>query len=144
MLIRKYLSPEAAKSVACALVTSHLDYCNSLLYNLPDRDIERLQRVHNCLARIVCKASRFSRSKPLLKFLHWLLVKYRIRFKLCTITFKAFFFHQPTYPFNYLVPLQNSRLLRSSNTNMLTVPRFGAQGLLQLQLHPPGIYCRLI
>ena len=122
--IRKYLSPEAAKSVACALVTSHLDYCNSLLYNLPDRDIERLQRVQNCLARVVCKASRFSRSKPLLNFLHWLPVKYRIRFKLCTITFKAFLFHQPTYLFNYLVPLQNSRLLRSSNTNMLTVPRF--------------------
>ena len=91
--IRKYLSPEAAKSVACALVTSHLDYCNSLLYNLPDRDIERLQRVQNCLARVVCKASRFSRSKPLLNFLYWLPVKYRIRFKLCTITFKAFLFH---------------------------------------------------
>ena len=122
--IRKYLSPEAAKSVACALVTSHLDYCNSLLYNLPDRDIERLQRVQNCLARVVCKASRFSRSKPLLNFLHWLPVKYHIRFKLCTITFKAFLSHQPTYLFNYLVPLQNSRLLRSSNTNMLTVPHF--------------------
>ena len=77
-----------------------------------------------CLARVVCKASRFSRSKPLLNFLHWLPVKYRIRFKLCTITFKTFLFHQPTYLFNYLVPLQNSRLLRSSNTNMLTVPRF--------------------
>ena len=102
--IRKYLSPEAAKSVTCALVTSHLDYCNSLLYNLPDRDIERLQRVQNCLARVFCKASRFIRSKPL--------------------TFKAFLFHQPTYLFNYLVPLQNSRLLRSFNTNMLTVPRF--------------------
>ena len=122
--IRKYLSPEAAKSVACALVTSHLDYCNSLLYNLPDRDIERLQRVQNCLARVVCKDSRCSRSKPLLNFLHWLTVKYSIRFKRCTITFKAFLFLQPTYLFNYLVPLQNSRLLRSSNTNMLTVPRF--------------------
>ena len=122
--IREYLSPEAAKSVACALVTSHLDYCNSLLYNLPDRDIERLQRVQNCLAHVVCKASRFSRYKPLLNFLHWLPVKCRIRFKLCTITFKAFLFHQPTYLFNYLVPLQNSRLLRSSNTNILTVPRF--------------------
>ena len=126
--IRKYLSPEAAKYVACALVTSHLDYCNSLLYNLPDRDIKRLQRVQNCLARVVCKASRFSRAKPLLNFLHWLPVKYRIyricRFNLCTITFKAFLFHQTTYLFNYLVPLQNSRLLRSSNTNMLTVPRF--------------------
>ena len=122
--IRKYLSPEAAKSVACALVTSHLDYCNSLLYNLLDRDIERLQRVQNCLARVVCKASRFSRSKPLLNFLHWLPVKYRIRFKLCTITIKVLFFHQPTYLFNYLVSLKNSRLLRSSKTNMLTVPRY--------------------
>ena len=103
--IRKYLSQEATKSVACALVTSHLNYCNSLLYNLPDRGIERLQRVQNCLAHVVCKASRFSRSKPLLNFLHWLPVKYRIRFKLCTITFKAFLFHQPTYLFNYLVPL---------------------------------------
>ena len=63
-------------------------------------------------------------SSPLLNFLHWLPVKYRIRFKLCTITFKAFLFHQPTYLFNYLVPLQNSGLLRSSNTNMLAVPRF--------------------
>ena len=70
--ISKYLSPEDAKSVACALVTSHLDYCNSLLYNLPDQDIKRLQRVQNCLARAVCKASRFSRFKPLLNFLHWL------------------------------------------------------------------------
>ena len=122
----KYLSPDAAKAVACALVTRHLDYCNSLLYNLPDRDIERLQRVQNYLAHVVCKASRFSRSKPLLNFLHWLPppVKYRMRFKLCAITFKALLFHQPTYLFNYLVPLQNSRLLRFSNTNMLTVPRY--------------------
>ena len=122
--IRKYLSPEAAIFAACAPVTSQLDYCNSLLYNLPHRDIERLQRVQNCPARVVCKASRFSRSKPLINFLHWLQVKYRIRFKLCTNTYKAFLFHQPTYLFNYLVPLENSRLLRSSNTNMLTVPRF--------------------
>ena len=146
--IRKCLSPEAAKS-ACALVTSHLDYCNSLLYNLPDRDIDRLQRVQNCLARVVCKASRFSRSKPLLNFLHWLPVpvNYRIRFKLCTITFKAFLFYQPTYLFNYLVPLHNLRLLRSSNTNILTVPRFRTKWgsrALQLQLPPPGIHCRFI
>ena len=121
---RKYLSPEAVKFVACPLVTSHLDYCHSLLYNPPDRDIERLQRLQNCLAHVVCKASRFSRCKPLLNVLHWLPVKYRIRFKLCTITFKALLFHQPTYLFNYLVPLQNSRLLRFLNTNTLSFPRF--------------------
>ena len=121
---RKYLSPEAVKSVACPLFTSHLDYCNSLLYNLPDRDIERLQRLQNCLAHVVCKASRFSRCKPLLNVLHWLPVKYRIRFKLCTIIFIALLFHQPTYLFNYLVPLQNSRLLRFLNTKTLSFPRF--------------------
>ena len=108
----------------CLLVTSHLDYCNSLLYNLLDRDIERLQRVQNCPARVVFKASRFSRSKPLLHFLYWLSVKYHIRFKLCTIIFKALLFHRPTSLLNYLVPLQHSRLFRSSNTNMLTVPRY--------------------
>ena len=110
------------KFCCCALVTSHLDYCNSLLYNLPDR--ERLQRVQNCLARVVCKVSRFSRSKPLLYFLHWLPVRYLIRFKLCTITLKLSFFTNLHISFNYLIPLQNSRLLRSSNTNILTVPRF--------------------
>ena len=141
--IRKYLSPEAAKSVACALVTSHLDYCNSLLYTLPDREIERLQRVQNCLTRVVCKASRFSRSKSLLNFLHWLPVKYRIRFKLCTITFEALLFHQPTYLFNYLVPLQNSRLLRSTSTNMITVSRYRTKWWSR-DFSPPGIHCQLI
>ena len=71
--IGKYLSPEAAKSVACAQVTSY--YCNSLLYNLPDRDIAILQRVQDCLAHVVCKGSRFSRSKPLLNFLRRLPLK---------------------------------------------------------------------
>ena len=52
-------------------------------------DIERLQRVQKCLARVVCKASRVSRSKILLNFLHCLPVKYRTRYKL-------FLFHQPT------------------------------------------------
>ena len=136
--IRRYLSPEAAKSVACALVTSHLDYCNSFLYNLPDRDIERLQRVQNCLARVVCKASRFSRSKPLLYFLHWLQVKYRIRFKLSTITFKAVLFHQPTHLFNYLVPLQNSRLLRSSTFSNKTGVK-GFCSCISLHLEPDNL-----
>ena len=58
--VQKYLSPEAAKSAVCALVNSHFDYYNSLLYNLPDKDIDRLQWVQNCLARVVCKAACFS------------------------------------------------------------------------------------
>ena len=45
--IRHYLTNEAAKSAVNALVTSRLDYCNSLLYNIPLPQTTRLQRVQN-------------------------------------------------------------------------------------------------
>ena len=56
---------------------------------MPEKDIARLQRVQNCLARVVTKAPRFSRSVPILKRLHWLPVKFRIHFKICAITFRT-------------------------------------------------------
>ena len=43
--IRKSLSLDLAKQIAVALVSSKLDYCNSLFHNIPEKDIARLQRV---------------------------------------------------------------------------------------------------
>ena len=43
--IRKKLSLDLAK----ALVSSKLDYCNSLFYNIPENNIARLQCVQNCV-----------------------------------------------------------------------------------------------
>ena len=60
--IRKSLSLDLAKQIAGALVSSKLDYCNSLFHNRPEKDLARLQRVQNCLARVVTKAQRFSSS----------------------------------------------------------------------------------
>ena len=70
--IRRFLSLSVAKTIATALVSSRLDYCNSLLYNTANKDIARLQGVQNCLARVVTHSPRFSSSVPLLKSLHWL------------------------------------------------------------------------
>ena len=83
--IRRNISLATAKKIATALISSRLDYCNALFCNIADRDITKLQRVQNCLARVVCRAPRFSRSVPLLKSLHWLPVSYQIQFKLSTI-----------------------------------------------------------
>ena len=47
--IRKRLSLDLAKQIAVALVSRKLDYCDSLLHNMPENDITRLQRVQNCL-----------------------------------------------------------------------------------------------
>ena len=54
-------------SNALEVSVSRLDYCNSLLYNTANKDIAKLQRVQNCLAKVVTRSPRFSRSVPLLK-----------------------------------------------------------------------------
>ena len=43
--IRRHLDLDSGKLLATALVSSRLDYCNSLLYGIADIDLTRLQRV---------------------------------------------------------------------------------------------------
>ena len=118
-----FVSLSVAKTIATALVSSRLDYCNSFLYNTANKDIARLQRVQNCLARVVTRSPRFSSSVPLLKSLHWLPVNYRIIFKICTISYLALASKQPTYLNSMLTPARNSRELRSTSSNPLYIPR---------------------
>ena len=56
--IRSSLDMNSAKLLANALVSSKLDYCNSLFYNLPSTSINRLQHVQNSLARFVIPSIR--------------------------------------------------------------------------------------
>ena len=49
-----------------SLVTSRIDYCNSLLYGVPEYKTDRLQRVHNIAARIVTRSNP-DHITPLLK-----------------------------------------------------------------------------
>jgi len=86
------LDDNTALSVATALVTSRLDYSNSILFGCPLKYRSRLRRVQNALARVtVPQNSSFpTRSTTaLLRHLHWLPVDSRTSFKLSTITFKA-------------------------------------------------------
>jgi len=80
--IRSCLSRNTATDIANAFVHSRLDYCNSLYFGLPQRSIHRLQKVQNCLARVVVRTSYRSHITPTLKSLHWLPVNSRINFKI--------------------------------------------------------------
>ena len=117
------MSLSVAKTIATALVSSRRDYCNSLLRNIASRDIAKLQRVQNCLARVVTRYPRFSRSVPLLKSLHWLPVRYRSIFKICTITYHALSTKQPAYLHSMLTPARQPTQLRSSGSDLLSVLR---------------------
>ena len=79
--IRKYLSRKTTESLVHAFVSSKLDFCNSLLYGLPDVHIAKLQRVQNAAARLVVGLPRFCHITPVLYDLHWLPIRYRIHFK---------------------------------------------------------------
>ena len=50
--IRNLLSNDASSTIIHALISSRLDYCNSIMYNVPGSKTDRLQRLHNPCARI--------------------------------------------------------------------------------------------
>jgi len=67
-------------------VHSKLDYCNSLSYNLPNTQINRLQQIQYSLSRAVLKAPKSSHINPAVKSLHWLKIKQRIDYKILSHT----------------------------------------------------------
>ena len=104
-------------------MSSRLDYCNSLLYGLPQVQIEKLQRVQNAAARLIFKEPKFSHITPVLYQLHWLPIKYRIEFKILLFTFKAIHGMAPDYICKLISRKSSTRyLLRSSERIMLETP----------------------
>ena len=87
--LRRCLTAAVNKTMATSLVSSKLDCCNFILYNIPNCELNKLQSVQNCLARVVTCSPRFCSVRPLLKSLHWLPVKDRIKYKICTLTYKV-------------------------------------------------------
>ena len=83
--LRKQLT-FAAQILVQALVTSKLDYCNSLLYGLPKNVIKQLQRVQNAAARVVTLSPKFCHITPVLANLHWLSIYLRIELKILVVT----------------------------------------------------------
>ena len=87
--IRNLLTFDATAQLIHALITSRLDFCNSILYNLPNKQIERLQRIQNQAARMLTRIPRRNHITPVLRELHWLRIHDRIIFKILLLTHKA-------------------------------------------------------
>ena len=119
--IRKFLSREHTEQLVHAFITSRLDYCNSLLYGVPDCQIVKLQRVMNASARLIYCAPKFCRITPILMELHWLPVRTRIEFKILLTTFKVVKGLAPKYLSDLIAILPSSiyDLRRNSNGILL-------------------------
>ena len=95
--ISHFLPRDKLEMVLHAFVTSIIDYCNGLLYGLPDCEIAKLQRVQNAAARLLVSCKKYDHITPILINLHWLPVRYRINFKILLLTFKALYGMGPSY-----------------------------------------------
>ena len=112
---RRSLTTDAAKILIQAYVISKIDYCNSLLYGIPDKLLNRIQRIQNYAARVVLRLHKFSHITPALATLLWLPVKRRVDFKIALLVYKALNGQAPAYITDLLQPYDPPRKLRSAD-----------------------------
>jgi len=118
--VRESLPNDVARTVACSIVRSSLDYCNSLLAGTSKSNLVKLQRIQNTLARVTLRKGKFDHNTPALKELHWLPIEDRITFKLATLTYNIKTSGQPAYLRELLCDYKPVRSLRSSSKCLLT------------------------
>ena len=122
--IRQYLSVEANKTLVSSLVLSRLDYRNALLAISPKVLLDKIQRVINCSAHLIYKASKPAHITPLLFDLHWLPISSRIQYKIALICFHIISGTAPPYLSELLHLYSPSCSLRStSDAQIFRVPR---------------------
>mgnify|MGYP002259884042 FL=1 len=124
--IRRFISKRTLITLANALVSSRLDYCNSLFSSLTKKELGRLQRIQNTLCRVVTKSTRYSSVTPQLKSLHWLPIRFRVEFKTLLLTYKTLENGAPKYLMDLLHPYASARSTRMSdpNSKLLATPFF--------------------
>ena len=96
---RRRVGTEVTTELVLAVVTSRLDYCNSVC-NLQST-AEPLQRVQNTAARLIFNLGRCQHVSPCFIQLHCLPIRHRIIYKLCTLLHKFHIGKSPGYLADY-------------------------------------------
>ena len=98
------------------------DYCNALLCGAHEATFNKLQRVRNNLARIVCQRGGRADASPLLTSLHWLPVRQRVTYKMALTAHNVWATATPMYYSDLVQALAPAQALRSSNAPQMVVP----------------------
>ena len=121
--IRKLITQEVAQILVQSLVISCLDYGNGNLCGIRETLLDKLQRIQNAGARIILGYRKYDNISEGMMKLHWLPIRFRILFKIATITYKVLSTNQPVYLRNLLEICQSQRSLRSNTGIVLKVPK---------------------
>ena len=117
------LDDDTVATIVHALVTSHLDSGNGQLYGITKRQVNKLQLAQDSAARMLVRTRKFDHISPVLWYLHWLPVRYRIKlnssFHMESPTWHGTFVYQWTY--RYSCSVSSAQI--SLNKRLLNVPR---------------------
>ena len=91
----------------------------SILFGLPEKELNKLQRIQNMAARVVTLTRKRDHITPVMYELHWLPIHVRIVFKLLLLTYKALNGQAPAYISELISDYQPNRTLRSSSLHLL-------------------------
>ena len=86
--IKKYLQQIHLERLVHAVISSRLDYCNSLFVNISKENMRKLQRVQNAAAKLILGKRRRESATEALKKLHWLNIEARVTFKILLLVYK--------------------------------------------------------
>ena len=96
------------------MVGCRLDYANSVFLGASAKVVHILERIQNTLTRVVTRQHGRTSISATLQKLHWLPVKWRINFKVATLTYKVLESGEPSYLSSKIAISVPSRSLRSS------------------------------
>ena len=125
-----------------SLVTSRVDYCNSLFHSASKTALAKFQRIQNMAARLVEIVSKYDHISPVLCSLHWLQIHHRISFKILLLVYTALHNLAPSYLSDLFVFYSPSRVLRSAGKCYLKCPNFRLKtfGFRSLEVYGPNLW----
>ena len=95
----------------------------------------RLQRIQNCVARLIMKKRKYDHITPFIYELHWLPLEFWIQYKLAVLAFQHFEGTLPTYLSAMLCMYESARSLRSSTERLLKSPRVNPKSAGECSFH---------
>ncbi len=119
--IKSMVSKIEMEMLVHAFISTRLDYCNVLYTCLNKSSMDRLQAVQNAAARLLTRTPQGGRTlhpclRPFIGF-------HEVHFNILVIAYRALHGQAPSYIHDILHAHSPGRSLRSSDQDLLTIPR---------------------
>ena len=124
--VKNFLPHQTTVMLSNALVIPHFDYGSSVWSNFSTEFHNKLQVLHNNLARIILKADARTPINDMMNSLQWDKLDQRWHKQLLVIVYKCLLNLSPSYLSNQFQFVHNnhSHLTRNHTSNTLAVPKF--------------------